>query len=114
MIDGLDRDEEARRDLRVGEALADQREDLVLATGESERVGAGGGPWPGRHRLDPEAAHLLPDHAHRCCRAESGEGPGLAAQQDETALPVARLVREPGQVGQCRLPFQQLHAASVR
>jgi len=38
----------------------------------------------------------------------------LAAQQDEPAVPVARLACQARQVGECLLPFQQLDAASVR
>ncbi|MGB6617481.1 MAG: hypothetical protein WBE95_25620 [Trebonia sp.] len=38
----------------------------------------------------------------------------LAAQQDKPAVPVARLACQARDVGECLLPFQQLHAASVR
>lgn len=81
MIDGLDREEQPRRDLRVREALSHQRQDLVFAPGKPERIGPGGGPRSGGDRLDPEAAHLLPDHAHRCRRAQLGERLQGAAQQ---------------------------------
>src|SRR6185369_9562167 len=74
VVDGLGRDEQLRRDRRVGLPGTDLRENLALAPGEPQWVASGRGPGAGRDGPCAERAQPLPGDPGRDGRADLGEG----------------------------------------
>src|SRR5207342_3935435 len=93
VIDRLFRAHELAGDLRVAQAVRQQREDLELALGQSRRIGRGRRPWSARDPAHAGAAQVFPAAPHGCGRAKRFEygqclahGGLVALEQGQGAL----------------------------